>query len=87
MAVKQKKKRNKKYTPKRHIGWIGYGYIEYGNYRCYFEVRFDHLNKEIRKDDDFGEFVIDVLDEFAKDDGITSEATNLKMLSWIEWFQ
>ncbi len=89
---KNKANRNKKYIPLRQYGWAGYGYIEYlthdgSNYKLLFEVRFDHLDKEIRKDDAFGDYVIDALNEFAKDDGITSEAINLKMINWVEWYK
>ena len=53
MPTKPKKKRNKKYVKTVCIGWIGYGYVDYHNYRCYFEIHHNSVDQSIQKNIEF----------------------------------
>ena len=58
MPTKTKKKRNKKYVKPVCTGWIGYGYIDYDNYRCYFDIEYDKTpDQSINLDPKFGDFI------------------------------
>ena len=83
MPTKPKKKRNKKYVKPVCIGWVGYGYIDYENYRCYFEIHHNSVDQSIQKNIEFSNFLADSLEDFAKDDGIELKTCKHKLLGEI----
>ena len=84
--MSSQQKRNKKHQPLKQIGWVGNGFLVFNEndsiVRYYFEVRYDCLSTEIRRDEHFATTVIDMLEELTVSEGILSSPTELVMISW-----
>lgn len=86
MTMSNQHRKNKKYKPLKQIGWIGSGFLVFNENSCiiryYFEVRYDCLSTEIRRDEHFATTVIDMLEALTTSEGITSSPVELVMVSW-----